>query len=255
MAGWEGGPQGTRKACRALRKRQARSFQKVDSGLCCELSCACVHAKLFQSCPPLCDPMDCSPPGSSVHGILQARTLAWVAVPSPGDLPDPGIDEKINVCQVSQSIWYLVTASKQTSIYSPQSSLMGPLAWTSRHGWETDMYPRCQHNASSVELSPPQACLGHSVCGLQPSLLGSRLPDRTSLGVRWLRTHLLQEGNGSLLQYSCLENPMDRGAWWATVHGVVRDLVFKKKKKNLPTSAGDTCLIPGLGRFHTPQGY
>ena len=29
-----------------------------------------------------------------------------------------------------------------------------------------------------------------------------------------------EEGNGNLLQYSCLENPMDRGAWWATVHGV-----------------------------------
>ena len=34
-----------------------------------------VHAKLLQSCPTLCDPMDCSPPGSSVHGILQARIL------------------------------------------------------------------------------------------------------------------------------------------------------------------------------------
>ena len=32
--------------------------------------------------------MDCSPPGSSVHGILQARILAWVARPPPGDLPD-----------------------------------------------------------------------------------------------------------------------------------------------------------------------
>ena len=30
------------------------------------------------------------------------------------------------------------------------------------------------------------------------------------------------EGNGNLLQYSCLENPMDRGAWWATVHGVAK---------------------------------
>ena len=29
-------------------------------------------------------------------------------------------------------------------------------------------------------------------------------------------------GNGNLLQYSCLENPMDRGAWWATVHGVTK---------------------------------
>ena len=37
-------------------------------------------AKLLQSCPTLCDPMDCSPPGFSVHGILQARTLEWVAI-------------------------------------------------------------------------------------------------------------------------------------------------------------------------------
>ena len=34
-----------------------------------------------QSCPTLCSPMDCSPPGSSVHGIFQATILAWVAIP------------------------------------------------------------------------------------------------------------------------------------------------------------------------------
>ena len=32
------------------------------------------------------------------------------------------------------------------------------------------------------------------------------------------------EGNGNPFQYSCLENPMDRGAWWATVHGVTKEL-------------------------------
>ena len=42
----------------------------------------CVDAKLPQSCLTLCDPMDCSLPGSSVHGILHARTLEWVAMPS-----------------------------------------------------------------------------------------------------------------------------------------------------------------------------
>ena len=41
-----------------------------------------VHATLVQSCLTLCNPMDCSPPGSSVHGILQVRILEWVAVPS-----------------------------------------------------------------------------------------------------------------------------------------------------------------------------
>ena len=44
-----------------------------------------------QSYPTLRNPMDCSPPGSSVHGILQARVLEWVAIPSPEDLSDPGI--------------------------------------------------------------------------------------------------------------------------------------------------------------------
>ena len=43
---------------------------------------ACVHAKSLQSCLNLCNPMACSPPGSSVHGILQARILEWVAMPS-----------------------------------------------------------------------------------------------------------------------------------------------------------------------------
>ena len=48
--------------------------------------------KVTQSCPTLCDPMDCSLPGCSVHGILQARILEWVAMPSFRGLPDPGIE-------------------------------------------------------------------------------------------------------------------------------------------------------------------
>ena len=40
------------------------------------------HAKSLQLCPTLCDPMDCSLPGSSEHGILQVRILEWVAMPS-----------------------------------------------------------------------------------------------------------------------------------------------------------------------------
>ena len=43
---------------------------------------ACMQAKSLQLCPTLCDPMDSSPPGSSVHSILQARLLEWVAMPS-----------------------------------------------------------------------------------------------------------------------------------------------------------------------------
>ena len=46
----------------------------------------CMHAKL---CPAVCDPMDCSPPSSSFHGILQARVLQWVAIPSSRRSSDP----------------------------------------------------------------------------------------------------------------------------------------------------------------------
>ena len=40
------------------------------------------ESKVAQSCPTLCDPMDCSLPGSSVHGISQARVLEWIAISS-----------------------------------------------------------------------------------------------------------------------------------------------------------------------------
>ena len=52
--------------------------------------CMCVHS-VAQACLTLCDPMDWSPPGSSVHGILQARIRERVAFPSPGDLLKPRI--------------------------------------------------------------------------------------------------------------------------------------------------------------------
>ena len=45
-----------------------------------------------QSCLTFCNPMDCSSPGFSVHGILQARILEWVAISYSGDLPNPGIE-------------------------------------------------------------------------------------------------------------------------------------------------------------------
>ena len=63
----------------------------------------------------------------------------------------------------------------------------------------------------------------------------------------------LEEGNS--LQYSCLENPMDRGAWQAAVHGVAQSQTLLKQLrtgasvvKNPPAHAGDVGSIPGSGR-------
>ena len=69
----------------------------------CAYYCCCLATRV----PLLCNPVDCSPPGSSVHGIFQARILEWVAI-SPGDLPDPGIEraaslllsQKVMLCRM-----------------------------------------------------------------------------------------------------------------------------------------------------------
>ena len=49
----------------------------IECKVVCVCVCVCVYAQL---CPTLCDPLDCSPPGSSVHGNSQTRILEWVAI-------------------------------------------------------------------------------------------------------------------------------------------------------------------------------
>ena len=105
----------------------------------------CLHVKSLQWCLTLCDPMDCSPPGLSVYGILQTGILEWVAMPS----------------------------SRGSSQPRDQTCVLHLLRWQS----------------GSLPLVPA----------------GKPLLDATSVQIR--------EGNGNPLQYFCLENPMDRGAW------------------------------------------
>ena len=60
-----------------------------------------VHAcSVALSCPTLCDPMDCSPPGSSVYGIFQSRIRGGLPFPPPGDLSQPGTEPRSPVLQV-----------------------------------------------------------------------------------------------------------------------------------------------------------
>ena len=60
----------------------------------------CLRAKSLQSCPILCDPMDCSPPGSSVHGISQARIMEWVVISFSRVSSHPGIKPRSLTLQV-----------------------------------------------------------------------------------------------------------------------------------------------------------
>ena len=60
----------------AMQETQVQSLSPLEKGM----SAAAAAAKLLQSCPTLCDPIDGGPPGPPIPGILQARTLEWVAI-------------------------------------------------------------------------------------------------------------------------------------------------------------------------------
>ena len=64
----------------------------------------CVCAQPLQSCPTLCDPMDHSPPGSSVHGFSQARILEWLPCTPPGEFPVAGIKPASPTLQADSSL-------------------------------------------------------------------------------------------------------------------------------------------------------
>ena len=117
-----------------------------NTGVGCHFLLQCMKVKseseVAQSCPTLSDPMDCSLPGSPIHGIFQARVLEWGAIAK-------------------------ITADGD-----------------------------CSHEIQRRLL------LERKVMTNLDSIFG--------------------EGNGTPLLYSCLENPMDGGAWWAAVHGVTK---------------------------------
>ena len=123
-------------------------------------------SEVTQSCPTLCDPMDCRRLGSSIHRIFQARILEWIAISfSKGSSP--------------------------------------PRDWTQ------------------------VSCIPGRLWGGSDSKDPGSIPGSgRSLGQR----------NGNPLQYSCLENPMNGGAWMATVHGVAKTWVINFKKASLSSA-------------------
>ena len=76
-----------------------------------------VKVSAAQSCPTLCDPLGCSLPGSSVHGILQARTLEWVAVPFSRGSSQPGDRPQVSctACRFSRASSPATGVSEQAS--------------------------------------------------------------------------------------------------------------------------------------------
>ena len=117
-------------------------------------------SEVAQSCPTLCDPMDCSLPGFSVRGIFQTRVLEWVAISFSRGSSWPR--DWIQVSRIARrhfTLW--ATREAQTALWE---------TWVQSLGWEDPLEEGMETHSS---------------------ILAWRIP-------------------------------MDRGAWWATVHGVAR---------------------------------
>ena len=80
----------------------------------------CMPAKSLQSCLTLCDLTDSSPPGSSVHGISQARTLEWIAMPSPRGSSRPRDQTRVScVSCIGRQILYHCTTGEHSFLAMP----------------------------------------------------------------------------------------------------------------------------------------
>ena len=104
-----------------------------NTGVGCHFLLQCMKVKSesegAQLCPTLSDPMDCSPPGSSIHGIVQARVLEW------GPLPSPIHNDKcIMACNIIQNSFtaleilcaLLIHGSLPSSPWQPVIFLLSP---------------------------------------------------------------------------------------------------------------------------------
>ena len=144
------------------------------------------ESEVTQSCPTLCDSMDSSLPGSAVHGIFQARILEWAAISF-----SRGSSQPRDWTQVS------CIADRRFTVWATREAKFILLKEIKRYLYKWKGFPVGSDGKESVcSARDPDSILG---LGRSP-----------------------EEGNGNPLHYSCLKNPMDRGAWRATVHGVVK---------------------------------
>ena len=174
--------------CRGLAEQPRRERLLCSVTQSCPTLCDCVD------CPTLCDCVDCSPPGSSVHGMLQAKVLKWVAISSSRESSRPGSNSRL------------------------------------LH-WQADSL------SPSHRGSPRMVANLKFVLKTLPYQKGRDFSYTTWLIIRlpwWLKMaqgdpgwipgsgRSPEEDNDNPLQYSCLENSVDRGTWRAIVHGVTK---------------------------------
>ena len=91
------------------------------------LSKSLLYARMHFSPVWLCNPMDYSPPGPSVHGILQARVLEWVVISSSGDLPHPRIEPTSHTSPALAGRFFTTAAAAATKSLQSCLTLCNPI--------------------------------------------------------------------------------------------------------------------------------
>ena len=265
--------------------------------------------------PILCNPKDCSPPGSCVHGILQGRTTGVSCHTLLQEIfPTQGLNLGLPHCRQilyrlghqgnpteCYTSWLLLCYYIRDHIKDKYFSLMPQFCWFLNVFWVLCMCAKslqlCLTLCNPVDCSPPgssvhgilQAKMGVGYHALLQGIFLTRDGTCVLCLVHWLYRSYQSTpssvsvvknlpvnagdlgmipglgrspGNGNPLQYSCLGNPMDRGAWPATVHGVTKSQTWLSNQtttnlrllhssvKQLskaqiihPTTVGDSSLI------------
>ena len=161
-------------------------------------------AKLLQSYSTLCDPIDGSPPGSPIPGILQARTLEWVAISFSNAWKWKVKGKSLSRVGLSATPWTGVHSLPGSSVHGIFQARV--LEW------------------GAIAFSGLSPVVHRNDCG-DKHILAFTLILSIDAGDPGLITgsgRSCKEGNSYPFQYSCLENFMERGAWQATVRGVVK---------------------------------
>ena len=150
-------------------------------------------SEVAQSCLTLCDPMDCSLPGSSVHGIFQAIVLEWIAISfSRGSSWPRDQTQLSHIVDRRLTIW---------------ATMEVPYLYTTTYYIYVSIYVyTCIYIYLFIDCFVAYDFPGGSDSTVSAYNVGDQGPIPGS-------GRSPGEGSGTPLQYSCLENPMDRGTW------------------------------------------
>ena len=183
---------------------------------------AAAAAKSLQSCLTLCDPRDGSPPGSSVPGILQARTLEWGAISFSSAWKWKVKVKSLSRVRLPATPWTAAHQAPPSMGFSRQeycSRVLSPSPSHPSRLWKCLFMFR--YFSLSLFFFFLLSCMAYA--GFPGGSVVKNLPaELETEGSIPGSGRSPGGGNVNPLQYSCLGNPMDRGAWQAIVHGVAK---------------------------------